>query len=207
MNRGRRGRIALAGLLAAALLMAGAAPHRGRGDGKKEDFVIRASGTAYAPKSVGDPVQAQLMARRGSEVVALRNLAALVSGAEVAGDPRDSRSWVRAFIKGYRVVETKAGPDGSFTTVVELPLENVGGNFQGAVTKADLLEARVRQLENETAAYRKVLDETVAELAMAQVSLDAKNRENHHLRAEIRRLQDELAGLKSGRARPAVPQE
>jgi hypothetical protein len=133
------------------------------------------------------------MARRASEVVALRNLAALAGGKNVEGDPRTGRTWVSAFIRGFRVAERRENPDGSFTTVVELPITHVGGNFEGAVSKAGLLEAQLHQLETEVAALRQVLNDTVTDLAMAQVARDAAERENRFLRKEIERLTDELA--------------
>jgi hypothetical protein len=168
-------------------------PAAERPQAEEKGFVLRATGTGLPPRGAANPAQAQLMARRASEVVALRNLAALATGKTVEGDPRTNRTWVKAFIRGFRVIERRENPDGSFTTVVELPISDVGGNFRGAVSKADLLEARLRQLETEVAALRGVLDDTVTDLAIAQVAREAAERENRFLRKEIERLADELA--------------
>ena len=187
-------------VLSAAALVAGASAAEGE-PAAGDKPALRATGVGKPPPHMGQSAQARLMARRASEVVALRNLVARAGAGETTGDPRTGHTWTRAFIKGYRVVSRKAHPDGSITTEVELPIENVGGNFKGVVTKSDMTLEHLRRMELTVEAYGKVLDQTAAELAMTQVDLAARDRENQGLRKEIEELRARVAKLRE-RNRP-----
>jgi len=67
------------------------------------------------------PAQRRLLAERGAEVVAYRNLARAAGAARQHGpDEGNYTETVRATIRGARVVELRRNADGSVTAVVEL---------------------------------------------------------------------------------------
>ena len=76
---------------------------------------------AAEPAYALSPAQRRLLAERGAEVVAYRNLARAAGEARQYG--RDAGNYtesVRATIRGARVVELRRNADGSVTAIVEI---------------------------------------------------------------------------------------
>lgn len=114
------------------------------------------------PSPAMPPAQARLMARRASEIRAVRNLAARETG--LAVPPTRLRTQVHS----YRYVETRELPDGSVVTTVTGASRTPGARHW-AVPSA---QVRIAELEQQ-----------VADL---QAQLDRLYRQMDRLRAELR---------------------
>ena len=96
-------------------------PHRVCAAVQGAPSVVQATGIGKPPAGRA-PAQAYLMARRAAEVVAVRNLAAQLAGAN--DGPSASARGVRlqATLRGFRYVAVRTLSDGRVEVTVEMPL-------------------------------------------------------------------------------------
>lgn len=85
---------------------------------------VQATGMARAPQKY-QGVRARLMAERGAQVVAARNLAARERGLSVPGEGRSSYDTFSGSIRGHRYSPAIHHPDGTaeVTAEVDLPVQ------------------------------------------------------------------------------------
>ena len=112
------------------------------------EAVVRVTGIGRPP-SGRSGAQARLMAQRAAEVVAVRNLAAQLSGVEPNESGQQTVGCPEGLIRGFRYLPARQLPDGSVEVTVELPLSRLQGNHADLVRRlaqaeADLAEARVQ---------------------------------------------------------------
>jgi hypothetical protein len=123
------------------------------------DVVVRATGIGRPPPGRSG-AQARLMAQRAAEVVAVRNLAAQLSGAGLAEPGQQVAAGPAGLIRGFRYLPARQLPDGSVEVTVELPLARLQTNHADLIRRlaqaeADLAEARA-QLEDLRRQYEQL---------------------------------------------------
>ena len=108
---------------------------------------LKVTGVGEAPPSKRGTRQGQLMAERAAEIVAKRNLGLAIGKVSVEGTEREKEIFVDAFVRGARVTDKKARPDGSVEVTVELPLSEVARNFVEMQRFLNRAEENRRKLE------------------------------------------------------------
>lgn len=138
-----------------------------------EQAVIRAVGIGRPPEGKTGP-QATLMARRAAEVVALRNLAAMVEGQHVSQSPGgEITATTKGFIAGYTLLPPRTLPDGTVEVAVELPVMRVYESFRSQSQQAAALEAGLKQAHSELTQTQQSLKVAETALKDAQAQLSA----------------------------------
>lgn len=155
-----------------------------------EQAVIRAVGIGRPPEGKTGP-QATLMARRAAEVVALRNLTAMVEGQQISQSPGGEITAItKGFIAGYTLLPPRTLPDGTVEVAVELPVMQVYENFRSQSQQAAALEAGLKQAHSELIQTQQSLKAAEAALKESQAQRDAARAEAEQSAAAVKALVD-----------------